>query len=229
MATRTIVILTLNEVDGVRRLLTEGPDLRTMAEEVLAVDGGSTDGTRELLEEANIRVIDQDIKGRGEAIRVGVNEAKGEHLVFFSPDGNEDPGDIPRCFGLLSDGADMAIASRFLPGARNEEDDSFLPLRKWANRVFTSLANLLWNRQNFVSDSINGFRGIKREVFLVLAPESTGFTIEYELTIGAMKRRLQIVEFPTLEGERLAGATKAGSITTGWRFLKLLFAQLGKS
>ena len=228
MTQRTIVLLTLNEVDGVRWLLKQGSDLSEMANEVLAVDGGSTDGTREALAAAGIRVVDQARWGRGEAFRAGVAASVGDHLVFFSPDGNEDPGDIPGLFRVLAEGADIVIASRFLLGARNEEDDAFLPLRKWTNQAFTAMANALWNRGSYVSDTINGFRGITRTAFERLGLESMGYTIEYEMTVRAMQQGMQIVEIPTVEGDRVGGETKAPSFRTGIRFLRFLIREFFK-
>ncbi|HEX9925196.1 MAG TPA: glycosyltransferase family 2 protein [Anaerolineae bacterium] len=222
---RTLVILTLNEIDGVQALLPALP--REEADEVLAVDGGSTDGTREFLQAQGIPIYGQDKRGRGEAFRVGVANSTGEHIVFFSPDGNEDPADIPKLFELLEAGADMAIASRFLPGAQNEEDDEVLPLRKWANQGFTILANLIWNRgRPWISDTINGFRGIRRQAFERLAPKSLGYTIEYELTIGAMREGMQIVEKPTCEEKRIGGETKGASWPTGQAFLKFFLGEV---
>ena len=223
--TRTLVLLTLNEIDGVRQLI---PQLsREAADEIVAVDGGSTDGTRESLAQHGIRVLPQTRRGRGEAFRVGVANSTGDCLVFFSPDGNEDLRDIPKLFAALEAGAEMAIASRFLPGARNEEDDVWLPLRKWTNQAFTLIANLLWNRgRPYVTDTINGFRGLRREAFLRFAPVSLGYTIEYEMTIQAMRQRARIVEIPTCEGPRLGGQTKGASWPTGVAFVRFLLAQL---
>ena len=229
MPTRTIIILTLNEVEGVRWLLSDGPNLFEVADEVVAVDGGSTDGTRELIESANIRVIDQEKSGRGEAFRVGVKSTRGDHLVFFSPDGNEDPGDIPRIFDLLRRGKDIAIASRFLRGSRNEEDGRIFPLRKWANQLFTIAANQIWNRKDHVSDAINGFRGISRIAFYRICPSSMGYTIEYEMTIRAMQQCMEIGEISTVEGERRGGQTKAPSLSTGLLFMGLLFKEVFSS
>lgn len=223
--TRSLIILTLNEIDGVRALIPALPP--GIADEILAVDGGSTDGTREFLQEHNIPVFGQARRGRGEAFRVGVANSSGEYIVFFSPDGNEDPADIPRLFALLESGADMAIASRFLPGARNEEDEETLPLRKWVNQAFTVLANLLWNRGQFwVSDTINGYRGIRRRAFEQLAPTSLGYTIEYELTIGALRAGLKIAEIPTIERGRIGGETKGASWPTGKTFLRFFWSQV---
>ena len=229
MEKRTIVIVCLNEVEGLQWFMEKAPDLRQMAEEVIAVDGGSSDGTREILEKHHIRIVDQKMKGRGEAFRVGIRESTGDHLVFFSPDGNEDPDDIQRLFGGLAAGADMVIASRFLPGSRNEEDDDLLPLRKWTNRTFTIAANILWNRGAFITDTINGFRGVTRKAFLDLAPDSPGYTIEYEMTICGMKKGIRIEEIPTEEGNRVGGETKAPSFRTGLKFIGLFLREMRKS
>ena len=222
---RTLIILTLNEIEGVQALIPTLP--ANIADEVLVVDGGSTDGTVEFLQARDIPVYTQTRRGRGEAFRVGVARSTGKYLVFFSPDGNENPDDIPKLFALLEAGADMAIASRFLPEARNEEDDDPLPLRKWTNQGFTLLANLIWNRgRPWVSDTINGFRGIRREAFNYLAPASLGYTIEYELTIGAMRAGMRITELPTIETGRIGGETKGPSLPTGMNFLRFFLSQL---
>ncbi len=223
---RSLVILTLNEIIGVKALLPQLPAHTQGIDEVLAVDGGSTDGTCECLQEHGIRIVGQSRRGRGEAFRVAMRESTGDHVVFFSPDGNEDLRDIPRLFEALAAGADIAIASRFLPGARNEEDDQWLPLRKWVNQTFTWLANVCWNRGPYVTDTINGFRGITRAAFAKVAPQSLGYTIEYEMTIHAMKQRARIVEIPTLESPRIGGETKAPSFRTGVMFLQLFVQEL---
>jgi len=160
---------------------------------------------------------------------VAVRACTGDQLVFFSPDGNEDPDDIPLLFEKLDSGADMVIASRFLPESRNEEDGSALPMRKWVNQAFTFMANAVWNRGPHITDTINGFRGITRAAFLRLAPESMGYTIEFELTIRAWKAGMHILEIPTLEGPRIAGNTKAPSFPTGVRFLKFFIKELFRS
>ena len=221
---RTLILLTLNEIEGARQVV---PKIdKEVADEIIAVDGGSTDGTVEAMAAQGLKVISQKNRGRGEAFRIAVENSHGDQIVFFSPDGNEDPADISKLFASLDAGAEMVIASRFLPGSRNEEDDAWIPSRKIANRAFTMTANILWNRKKFVTDTINGFRGLTRETFRKINPLSTGFTIEYELTIRAMKTGVKIVEIPTIEGARVGGETKAPSIRTGFRFLNFLITEL---
>lgn len=221
---RSLVILTFNEVEGVRAVLPRVPS--DCADECLVVDGGSTDGTVEYCQSRGLRVVGQERRGRGEAFRVGAQHTTGDALVFFSPDGNEDPADIAALFEQLDLGVDIAIASRFLPGSRNEEDDQRLPFRKWANQIFSLAANAIWNSGQRVTDTINGFRAVRRSAFETLALRSMAFTIEYEMTIRAMKRRMRIIEIPTVEGKRVAGETKAPSVRTGIAFLNLLLSEL---
>lgn len=225
ISNRSLILLTLNEIEGSKVMIPKIP--RSEIGEIIAVDGGSTDGTCEFFKENGIRVVDQQSKkGRGEAFNIAVEVCKGSNIVFFSPDGNEDPQDIPKLFRELEQGAPMVIASRFLPGAKNEEDGKLLPFRKWANQGFGWLANVFFNKGPYVSDTINGFRGVQKNIFNTLSPSSKGYSIEYELTIHAMKKGFKIAEIPTLETDRVAGETKAGSIKTGLIFLKLFLREL---
>ena len=87
----TIVLLTLNEIDGLTQLFEEIP--RDAYKRTNAEDGGSTDGTRAFLEARQV-LLDQPIPGRGVAFRVAAEATDTERLVFYGPDGNEDPADI---------------------------------------------------------------------------------------------------------------------------------------
>lgn len=220
----TLVILTLNEIEGVSAIFDKIP--LSCVDDILVIDGGSIDGTIEFFKNKMVRVIVQESRGRGEAFRIARNEAKGDYLVFFSPDGNEDPNDIARLIAKLKEGYDMSIASRFMKGSHNEEDEILLPWRAWANRIFTFMANALWNRQEYITDTINGFRAITKEAFDKMKIDAQGFVIEYQISIRAMKLGLKVAEIPTYEGERIGGESTAESIPTGLVFLKSLFSEI---
>ena len=217
----TLVILTRNEIEGMRALVGRIPF--EAVDEHFVVDFESDDGTVDFVRKRGIQIIRQEKPGRGEAFRLASREAQGKFLVFFSPDGNEDPADIPKLLDKLREGYDMVIASRFLPGSRNEEDRFLVRPRAWANRAFSFVANLLWNRGGeYVSDTINGYRAIRKNAFDELKLDAQGYAIEYQMTIRAMRKGMRIAEIPTIEGERIGGESKASSLPTGFRFLWFL-------
>lgn len=220
---RALVILAFNEIEALPKIWDSIP---LDGYEVLAVDGGSKDGTQEFLRSKGVRVLVQERRGRGVAFRLAADSTEAEQLCYFSPDGNEDPKDIAKLFAKLDEGCDIAVASRMMRGAFNEEDVSWWRPRKWVNNSFTLIANVLWNRGAYVTDAINGFRALRRDKFLELGCDAEGFVIEYQMTIRAMRRGLKIAEIPTREGQRLGGASTAESWKTGVAFLKALWREL---
>ena len=221
---RSLVLLTFNEIEATPKIFDQIP--LKAADEVFAVDGGSKDGTIEFLKSKGVRVVVQKERGRGVAFREAFEAANGEQLVFFSPDGNEDPADIPALFAKLDEGCDMSIASRMMKGAFNEEDVHWFRPRKWVNQTFTLAANLLWNRGPYITDTINGFRGITKSAFKRMAPDAKGFVIEYQMSIRAMKVGLKVCEIPTKEGQRLGGMSTAQSWPTGMIFVKQFWREV---
>jgi glycosyltransferase involved in cell wall biosynthesis len=219
----TLVLLTLNEIDGLQQLWSQIPVDKFKT--VLAVDCGSTDGTREFLTERGVPILDQSIPGRGVAFRVAAEASRDERIVYYSPDGNEDPADIERLDDLIMAGNDLAIASRFAVGSVNEETDAFRP-RARVNQTLTWMANRLFNHGPFVTDTINGFRAMRRRAFLDMDTSVKRFPIEYQISIRAMRRRWRIAELPTVEGQRAGGESKAISWPVGKDHLKVLLTEL---
>lgn len=222
----TIVLLVLNEIDGLRLLWDQIPFHRFAS--TIAVDGGSTDGSREFLTERGIPILDQSIPGRGVAFRVAAEACQTDRLVFYSPDGNEDPADIERLDDLLLGGAKLAIASRFADGAVNEETD-WVRARARVNRSLTWIANRLFNSGPYVTDTINGFRALRRKDLLELETTVKRFPIEYQISIRAMNRQWPIAELATHEGQRAGGESKAISWPVGKDHLRVLFTELPES
>jgi glycosyltransferase involved in cell wall biosynthesis len=218
----TLVVLTLNEIDGVTDVFPKLP--MHCLDEVLVVDGGSTDGTLEFFATRGVTVIRQEHRGRGEAFRLAVRHARNDFLVFFSPDGNEDPDDIPRLIEGLVAGYDMVIASRFMRGARSEDDDKLLfASRRWGNLLFTWLVNVLCRARTHITDTINGYRAITRSAFTRLAPDAEGYAIEFQMSIRALQLGMRVLEIPTHESPRIGrGVSKLNAIPVGLKFVALL-------
>ena len=225
----TLCLLTFNERPCLEIMFPKIPAASREAgfDDVVAIDGGSTDGTIEFYDQHGVRVIAQSRKGRGHAFLLAFEQVDSDAYIFFSPDGNEDPADLARFRPLLENGADLVIASRMMRGAVNEEDAHLLKPRKWVNKAFNTLANLYFGRSvPFVSDSINGYRAISRVAARRLALDAADYTIEYQMTIRALKEKLRIVEFPTCEGQRVANESGAPSFPTGVRFVKRLWTEI---
>lgn len=196
-------------------------------EECFAVDGHSTDGTREYLEQQGVRMICQKQRGLGAAMIEARQNCSTDAIVFFHPDGNEDPNDLLIIRAFLASGRSFVVASRMIQGAVNEEDVNWIRPRKWANRSLGLIANILWGRKkNRTSDVTNGLRGITCRTWDLLGPDATDLTMDFQMVIRALKRNVVITEFPTREGSRLAGATNFKSMHTGIAELKLIWREL---
>lgn len=194
--------------------------------EYIYIDGDSIDGTQQYLLEAGIPYKQQKYPGRGGAIRTAL-EDNVDLYVIFSPDGNECIEDIPKFIEFAKNGSDLIIASRMMKGAHNEEDGSLIKPRKWANNAFNMAANLAFNSSGkFVTDSINGFRAVNKTLLEKIELSAFDYTIEYQMTMRAMKVGAVISEFPTYEGQRVFGQTGAPSISTGIAFIKRFLSEL---
>ena len=224
-----LCLLTYNERPCLEQIfpLIPAPSPSSGFDQLVAIDGGSKDGTLEYYRDHDVPVIGQSRRGRGDAFLLAFERVEADAYIFFSPDGNEDVRDLPKFKPLLQGGADLVIASRMMRGAVNEEDLHLLKPRKWANNALNLLANSLFRKIGpFVTDSINGYRAITRRAAQEQKLDALDYTIEYQMTIRALKKRMAIVEFPTREGQRVAGVTGASSLPTGIRFLKRLWREL---
>jgi glycosyltransferase involved in cell wall biosynthesis len=227
---RALVLLTLNEIEALPLLFDRIP--LSAVDEAFAVDGGSTDGTVEFLRSKGVRVLGQPRRGRGCAFAAALEATTADVLCYYSPDGNEDPADIPKVFEKLEEGGyDLVVASRMSKGAHNEEDEKPIKLRKWVNLAFTFLANVLWNRGPYLTDTINGFRAVRADSFRRCECRVDGFVVEYLMSIRMMKLGMRLGEIPTYEHPRLGGRSTAHSWPTGLEFTAQLIKEtlLGRS
>ena len=224
---RALVLLTFNEIEALPKLFDKIP--LSAADDVFAVDGGSKDGTVEYLQSKGVEVVSQPRRGRGCAFQVALDSTDADVLCYYSPDGNENPDDIPKIFETLEAGGyDLVEASRMCAGAHNEEDEETLKLRKWVNQAFTFLANMIWNRGPYVTDTINGFRAVRADSLRRCDCKVDGFVIEYLMSMRMMKLGMRIGEIATYESPRLGGQSTAHSWPTGVEFTKHLISEILK-
>ena len=224
----TLCILTRNERPCLEVMVPKlpAPSPSSGFDEIVAIDGGSTDGSLEIFQQAGIQVIAQSRRGRGDAFLKAFADHPSDAYIFFSPDGNEALEDLPLFRQKLDAGADLVIASRMMSDSVNEEDSQLFRWRKWTNNLFTLGVNLVCRRQGpYITDAINGYRAITRSAAAQLSLDSLDYTIEFQMTMRALSQRLQVVEFPTIEGARIAGETGAPSFPTGVRFIRCFFRE----
>ncbi|SVD96960.1 uncharacterized protein METZ01_LOCUS449814, partial [marine metagenome] len=193
-----VIILTLDEIDGVRAIV---PKLnKDWAEEIIFVDGGSKDGTIEEAKKLGFEVIHQNNKGEGNACRIGVEKTNSDFIMFFSPDGNDEPEEIPKMINKISEGFDIVHISRF--GKHSESRDAG-PIDRFGNRMFTFLVNVFFG--GHYSDALNGFRIIRRDIMLKLKTDAQYLNIEQQICIRAAKKDYKVFEINGREPNRIGG------------------------
>ncbi|MHA1908084.1 MAG: glycosyltransferase family 2 protein [Candidatus Thorarchaeota archaeon] len=221
--TIALVLLVKNELEPLKVVL---PKVDTsLFDDVLCIDGHSTDGSVEYLESQGIRVIRQREMGRGKAVIESIEHTEKDALLFFSPDGNEDTRDLQKLVDIMKQTkADLVIASRFTKGSVSDDSDDPYKIRRVGNMFFSRLARLFWGGQ--VTDAINGFRLIKKSVLKQINQDATGYNIEIQQTIRCLKLRKKVLEIPTIELERVGPAKQSPTYKMGIQFSKVILSEL---
>ncbi len=209
----TILVPTLNEVDGMKAIMPKVK--REWADQILIVDGQSTDGTIEYAKEQGYEVVIQKKKGMRHAYMEALPYVKGDVILTFSPDGNSIPELIPPCIAKMKEGYDMVIVSRYAPGAKSYDDDTTTAFGNW---LFTNLISLIHGAK--YTDAMVIYRAYKTSLIKGLdldKDESYSFeeklfktTISWEplLSIRAAKRKLKCADIPGDEPARSGGERK---------------------
>jgi glycosyltransferase involved in cell wall biosynthesis len=209
----TLLVCTLNEIDGMRAIMPRV--LKEWCDQIIILDGGSTDGTIEYAKDNGYFVYVQKKKGFRHAYIEVLPYIEGDVIITFSPDGNSIPELIPALIDKMKEGYDMVIASRYLGDAKSEDDDV---ITAFGNRLFTGTVNLLFGAQ--YTDAMVILRAYKKQLIYDLdldkdesyeLPEklfNTRVSLEPLLSVRAVKRKLKVTEIPGPEPPRIGGERK---------------------
>ncbi|MBI4753168.1 glycosyltransferase family 2 protein [Candidatus Desantisbacteria bacterium] len=223
--TITVIIVAKDEAGGIQSVVEQ---VKPYSDEVLVVDGHSKDKTREFAEQAGARVILDNGLGKGDAYKMGAEAAKGNILVFIDADGSHEPSDIPKLAQLITCGqADMVIASRMMGGSDEFHGNTSNYLRMVGGGLITLMINLRYKTQ--LTDVLNGFRAIKKDVFLSLKLAANDFDIEHEMIITCLRMGCKVSETASHEYERKWGKSKLPTFRKAHIFLWRLFWEIVKS
>ena len=218
----TVVICALNEERNLPHVL---PKIPAWVDEILLVDGHSTDRTVEVAKSLcpEIRVVSSPGHGKGSALRHGIHQAKGDIVVTLDADGSMDPEEIPDFVYPLCDGYEFSKGSRFIKSGTSAGTEDMETHRVFGNRVFVSLTNLLYGTK--YTDLAYGYNAFKKNSLETVGLEGDGFEIETEMMIKARKARLKTIEIPSFESRRLYGETNLRSFRDGCRILGVIFKE----
>jgi len=198
--------------------------------EILFVEGGSTDGTREEIDRViaayprfNIRVLAQEGRGKGDAVRKGFDHAAGDVLIILDADLTVPPEWIPRFYDAIRSGK-----GEFINGSRlvyPMEDQAMRFLNRMANRAFSLLFSWLLNQR--FTDTLCGTKVLRKKHYRQIAANRSYFGDfdpfgDFDLIFGAAKLNLKVVEVPVRYASRSYGETQISRFRHGWMLLRMV-------
>jgi glycosyltransferase involved in cell wall biosynthesis len=209
----SVVIPTLNEASNIGWVLGRLPSI---VDEVIVVDGHSTDGTVGAARAArpDVVIATATQRGKGAALQAGFAAARGAFIVMLDADCSMDPAEIDRFVALLKGGVDLVKGSRFLAGAGTAD---ITPLRRWGNGTLLAFVNLLYGAR--FTDLCYGFIAFRRAALDALRIDAVGFEVETQIAVHAICAGMRIEEVPSFESLRRDGVSKLHPWRDGARVL----------
>ncbi len=206
---------------------------REWADQILIIDGQSTDGTIEYAKEQGYEVVVQKKRGMRHAYMEALPHITGDAILTFSPDGNSIPELIPEAINKMKEGYDMVIVSRYAEGAKSYDDDRTTSFGNW---LFSTLISLLHGFR--YTDSMVIYRIYKKSLITELDLDKdesyefeeklfkTNISWEPLLSIRAAKRGLKIAEIPGDEPARAGGERKLQVWRWGAAYMWQVFREI---
>ncbi len=190
--------------------------------EILIADNGSSDGSPDIAEKAGARVVHVSQKGYGNALRKGINDARGTFVLMGDADGSYDFGELPHFLKQLRQGDDLVMGCRFPRHGGSIEPGAMPWKHRWiGNPVLSALGKLFFSSP--VSDFHCGLRAFRRKAIMDLGLRTSGMEFASEMVVKATLNKLKISQIPiTLRRDGRSRTPHLRSWRDGWRHLRFM-------
>jgi dolichol-phosphate mannosyltransferase len=189
-----------------------------MTDDLLVVDGHSSDNTVTIAQKHGARVVEDNGRGKGDAVRVGLAYVEYPITVFIDADGSHEAKDIPTLVAPIAAGeADLVMASRMLGGSEELFGSLSEVIRLMGSLVISLSINYRYGVR--LTDYQNGFRAIRTEVGRTIGLTSDITTIEQEMAMKCLMLGYRVIELPSHEYRRKGGDSKINVMRVGHRYI----------
>ena len=205
----SVVIPTLNEAGTILEILTTFKKELTQPTEIIVVDGDSSDGTKEIVKDANCRLIIEPRRGYGIALRTGMKHAKGDIIVMVDGDGTYEVRHVNLLLDKLAKSkAELCLATRMYDPNKAMGFMNFV-----GNKIITFCFDFFYSQ--FLSDTQSGFRAISRSAIEKVDFKEEDMSFATEMLVKFAKKGFRMVEVPSTYKARKYGRTKMRKIKAG--------------
>ena len=225
----SLVIHTLNEIEGCKIII---PRIdKSLFDEIIVIDGGSTDGTIDFLKKHNLKVIHQNRKYTKfeitflkkkitDAYLLGIEHSKNDYVIMpFSPDVNMTPEKLPDLIEKVREGYEMVIVSRYKDGAKSQDDTLISGFGNW---MFTKLVNVFFGGK--FTDLLGGYRCWNKNLLKKLNI-NIRISIHTQLAIGCIRNNIPYAEIGADEPARIGGVSQLNPLINGsWEVITIIEA-----
>jgi len=221
----SVVMPCLNEAETLEGCIREALDALEKSGargEILIADNGSSDGSPDIAEKAGARVVHVSQKGYGNALRKGINDARGTFVLMGDADGSYDFGELPHFLKQLRQGDDLVMGCRFPRHGGSIEPGAMPWKHRWiGNPVLSALGKLFFSSP--VSDFHCGLRAFRRKAIMDLGLRTSGMEFASEMVVKATLNKLKISQIPiTLRRDGRSRTPHLRSWRDGWRHLRFM-------